>query len=192
MHTGLFYRINAMVAPVILAGIARASGKRWAATSVAASYSLLLLGLLWVLPLFPAEPKLGPVYNRVTHFIPYGFPLLFIAPAAMLDIIWRRARHWNDWALAAVSGTVFLAVFRAAQWPFADFLMSAGSRNWVFGTHYVDYALRPESYTARNLFVPFEPGGFAFRTEMLMALGLAILTSRLGLSWGSWMQRVRR
>jgi hypothetical protein len=192
MHTGLFYRVTAMVAPVVLTGVAVASGKRWAATVVAGVYSVLIAGLLWVLPLFPAEPKLGPVYNPVTHFIPSGFPLLFVAPALALDSLWSRTRRWNRWVLAALSGLIFLAIFFAVQWPFADFLMSPASRNWVFGTHYLDYATRPESYMARNLFVPFEPSGHSFRAELLMALAIAIVTSRIGLAWGSWMQRVRR
>ena len=25
---------------------------------------------VWILPLFPAEPKLGPVYQRVTRLVP--------------------------------------------------------------------------------------------------------------------------
>ena len=45
---------------------------------------------VWVLPLFPAQPKLGPVYREVTHFIPWEFPLLLIVPAIIL-VIRRRA-----------------------------------------------------------------------------------------------------
>ena len=41
---------------------------------------------LWILPLFPAEPKLGPVYHPVTHFIPWEFPLLLIIPALRRSI----------------------------------------------------------------------------------------------------------
>ena len=30
---------------------------------------------LWLFPLFSAEPKLGPVYQPITHFVPLEFPL---------------------------------------------------------------------------------------------------------------------
>ncbi len=39
---------------------------------------------------FPAEPKLGPVYRQVTHFIPWEFPLLLIVPAFAIDLILQR------------------------------------------------------------------------------------------------------
>jgi hypothetical protein len=192
MHNGQFYRVVSMVIPIVLAGVWKASGRRWTATILAAIYSAFLLAMLWILPLFPAEPKLGPVYQRVTHFIPAGFPLLLIAPAAALDLLWSRTARWNKWLLAAVSGAVFLIVFMAAQWPFANFLMSPAARNWVFGSHYLDYATRPTSFSARHVFLNFEQSGWSFRTEIMLALAAATLSTRLGLAWGSWMQRIRR
>ena len=80
MHSAHFYRVVAMVAPLVLAGVARASDIKWAATAVAGVYILFVLLMGWILPLFPAEPKLGPVYQQVTQFIPPEFPLLLIVP----------------------------------------------------------------------------------------------------------------
>jgi len=191
LHTGRVYRVLAMAIPIILVGVSKASGKRWAATTVAAIYSVFLLGLLWVLPLFPAEPKLGPVYHQVTHFIPNGFPVLIIVPALLLDILWARTASWNRWLVALVSGFVFLGALFAAEWPFADFLMSPGARNWFFGSHYFDYYVSPNSYTARWLFYPLETAA-QFRTELTLALIAAILSTRLGLGWGAWMERIKR
>ena len=37
-------------------------------------YSAFVLILMWVLPLFPAHPKLGPVYQDITHMVPLPFP----------------------------------------------------------------------------------------------------------------------
>src|SRR5437016_6797709 len=59
MHTGFFYRVVAISVPGILAGLERASNRRWAASIVVGIYSLFLIGCLWILPLFPAVPKLG-------------------------------------------------------------------------------------------------------------------------------------
>src|SRR5205807_6474952 len=81
MHSAVFYRAVSIAVVAVLCGVARASGARWGATTMAAIYTVMLLGFQWILPLFPAEPKLGPVFQRVTHFVPNGFPLLLLAPA---------------------------------------------------------------------------------------------------------------
>jgi hypothetical protein len=39
MHSAIYYRVLGMTAPVVLVGIGRASGRRWAATTLAAMYT---------------------------------------------------------------------------------------------------------------------------------------------------------
>jgi hypothetical protein len=70
--------------------------------------------------------------------------------------------------------------------------MSPASRNWIFGTNYFDYNLHPNDYYVRYAFFQVEKTGWQFWTEMTAALGLAMLTTRLGLGWGNWMRRIRR
>jgi hypothetical protein len=191
MHNAFFYRVVCMAVPAVLVGIPAASGKRWAAAAVAGVYTVFLLGLEWILPLFPAEPKLGPVMQPVTHFIPPDFPILLIVPALLLDLARPRLSAWNRWLHAAAAGSLFLAALLAVQWNFAYFLMSPWSRNWIFGTHYFQYNASPAWYVVRNAFFPGEsPADFA--VEIVIALACAILTARLGLAWGGWMQRIRR
>ena len=36
--------------------------------------------MLVLMPLFPAQPLLGPIYVQVDHFMPTDFPLLLIVP----------------------------------------------------------------------------------------------------------------
>lgn len=191
MHTAHFYRLIAMVAPLVMAGIARAARVKWGATAVAGIYTVFVLLMSWILPLFPAEPKLGPVYWHTTQFTPPEFPLLLIVPAIVLDLLWQRTPHWGIWRQAVVSGAVFLGVFAAVQWPFADFLMTPAARNWFFGAKYFGYYTHPNSLYARYLFYPAEPGA-AFWREAAAALGMAMFTTLLGLAWGNWMRRIRR
>jgi hypothetical protein len=191
MHTAHFFRLVALTTPLVLAGIARASDFKWAAAAVTGVYSTFLLLIGWILPLFPAEPKLGPVYMHVVQFIPPEFPLLLIVPAFALDLLWQRTSQWGAWKQAVVSGAVFLAVFAAVQWPFADFLMSPVARNWVFGTEYFGYFTRPTSLYATYRFLPMEAGAELWQ-EAAIALAVAIFTTRLGLAWGDWMRRIRR
>src|SRR2546422_3496941 len=41
--------------------------RSWAATAAAAAYLAISLVMIWVLQLFPATPKLAPVFNPVTQ-----------------------------------------------------------------------------------------------------------------------------
>jgi hypothetical protein len=191
MHTAHFYRLVAITAPPVLCGVARASKYKWAATAVAGVYTVFHLLMGWILPLFPAEPKLGPVYHQVTNFTPPDFPLLLIVPAFLLDLMWQRTGGWGTLRQALASGVVFAAVFAAVQWPFGNFLMSPAARNWFFGTKFFGYYVSPNSLVARYQFVGTERGAI-FWQEVLAALLMAIFTSWLGLAWGNWMVRIRR
>jgi len=191
MHTAHFYRVVAIVAPPVLCGVARASRFRWAAKSVAGVYSLFLILMGRILPLFPAEPKLGPVYHQTTQFTPPDFPLLFIVPALLLDLVWQRTQPWGILRQAIVSGAIFLGAFFLVQWPFANFLMSPAARNWFFGAKYFGYYVSPTSIVARYQFVATEQGAL-FAKELGWAVVTAVFTSWLGLAWGNWMLRIRR
>jgi hypothetical protein len=191
MHTAKFYRLVMLITPVVLAGIARASDLKWSAATVAGVYTTFVLLMGWILPLFPAQAKLGPVYTNVTQFIPSEFPLLVMVPAFALDLFWQRTADWGTWKQALVSGLVFLAIFAAVQWPFADFLMSPAARNWVFGTKYFGYYTRPTSLYATYQFFPVEKRTELW-TEIAIALATAVVGMRFGLAWGDWMRRIRR
>jgi hypothetical protein len=191
MHTVHFYHLVAIVTPVVLAAIARGSAYRWAATAVAGVYSIFVLLMSWILPLFPAQPKLGPVFHNLTQFTPPEFPLLLVVPALVLDLLWQHTASWGKWKQAAVSGIVFLAAFAAVQWPFANFLMLPAARNWFFGAHYFGYYAAPSSAYVRNLFFAGEAGPEFWR-ELALTLATAILSTRLGLAAGDWMRRIQR
>ncbi len=194
MHSAFFYRAVCLFVPITLAMMSRASGHRWAATITAAIYTVFLLGFQWILPLFPAEPKLGPVYHPTTYFVPPQFPLLLIIPAIAMDLFWQRCREWNLWLQSAVAGLLFLGVFLAVQWPFANFLMSDAAKNWIFGAHHFGYYVHPNSNLRRGLF--YSPDNertlMGFAAVLGQAALISLFTSRLGLAFGNWMRTVQR
>src|SRR5262249_15917861 len=65
MHSAMSYRVAATTFPLLFTGVGVASYQRWASTKLAAMYMLFCMGAIWILPLFPAEPKLAPVYHAV-------------------------------------------------------------------------------------------------------------------------------
>ena len=191
-HSAICYRVLAIVVPGVLAAAALGSGCKWAATTVAGIYCAMQVLLIWILPLFPAQPKLGPVYYPVTHFVPPQFPVLLVVPALALDLFWQRTSQWNLWKRAAVSGVIFLSVALAVEWPLASFLESPLARNWFFGMDYFDYATRPNSFQIRHIFFPMEKTAAQFWTELAIGLVSAIITTRGGMALGNWLREVRR
>jgi hypothetical protein len=190
LHMGQAYVAMSVVAPWLMLALARAADDRWGATKAAAIYTALSLLGLWIMPLFPAEPKLGPVYQPITHFIPLEFPVLVLFPAVALDLVRAKLGAWAGWKQALALGPVFVATLVAVQWPFASFLLSSASKNAIFGTHYLAYFIPPYFKVVR--------GEFATEPWSTTAIGLAIavlaatLSSAVGLLAGELMRRVRR
>jgi hypothetical protein len=191
MHFSSFYIVVVLGTLAILTAVAVASQHRWACTFMTSVYTLFGVGFLWLLPLFPAEPKLGPVYREITHFIPWEFPLLVIVPAIALDLILQRTSTWRPLLRAMVAGTAFLGVFVVVQWPFANFLMTPAARGWFFGTSYMDYSTPATSLYARYVFPPLEAPAQFWR-GMLIATVISCVMAWAGIHAGRAMQRIRR
>ena len=192
MHGAKFYLVVMLTAPVWLAAVSRASKSRWAATIVTCLFTAVHLAFLWTLQLVPAEPKLGPVYQQITHLIPPDFPLLLIAGATAFDLARRHTETWSQWARSMTLGAAFFAGFLAAQWPFADFLMSPASRNPIFATNQFPYMMPPTWAPVRHVFFATEHTPGEFWGRLALALAVAVVMTRIGLSWGEWMRRVQR
>jgi hypothetical protein len=188
LHRADAYRALAIVAPLMMITIGRGSGRRWAMTIVAATYTLFMASMVWLFPLFPAEPKLGPVYQPITHYIPLEFPMLIVVPAIAMDFVGQLLDKRSRWLRAPVLGAIFLALMVAAEWPFATFLASASARNWFFGSHYFAYFMQPEWHEVRGLFFP----DHALVKGLAEALVAAMLSSGIGLLIGDALRKVRR
>jgi hypothetical protein len=195
LHTAVCYLTIAVAFPAAVIATGRASRHRWGCTLITAGYMAIGIASIWVLPLIPAQPKIGPVYQNVTHLIPPQFPLLLIASGFIADLLLRRLESRSSWTKALLIGPAFVLSLIAVQWPFADFLMSAASRNWIFGTAYLPYYALSGSASGAGYdiyqFAATEKSG-PFVVTMVVALVASILTTRFGLAWGDWMRRIRR
>jgi hypothetical protein len=187
-HNALYYKICAGAFPFLLAATARASTLRWPATTAAASYMAVNILMLWILPLFPATPRLAPIYNAVDHFVPPPFPILLVVPALVIDLVVRRGPE-SDWGRAALVGIGFVLVLLAVQWTVTRFLISPSAENFVFGT---------QRWSYNNTIGPWRYQFWRIRTDPLTGAGvvtavaIGVASARLGLWWGAWMARVRR
>jgi hypothetical protein len=191
LHATLAYQAIAIGMPTLFAVLWLTSRSRWACTCATAIYTVFLEGAVLILPLFPAEPKLGPVFQQVTHFIPPKFPLLLIVPAVLLDLLWNSTRAWKPWLVSLVSGPVFVLSLVAVEWPFASFLMTRSAANRFFGTAYFGYPEPPTSYDVLRQFVDPQHGA-ALWSGLALAMLFAILSTWLGLTLGRWMRAIQR
>ena len=191
LHQAAAYIALAIAIPVAFAAFSEASRFRWAATTCAAVYTLFVIGEILILPLVPAQPKLGPVYFPVTHLVPAKFPILIIVPALALDLLWQRTKKWKPWQIALVSGVLFVALVTAVEWPFADFLLSKASANRFFGTIYFDYNARPWSFDRLREFL-HPDSGMKLWLGLARASVYAAISTWVGLAFGRWMRGVQR
>jgi hypothetical protein len=190
-HSSAFYRAVALGTPILLVGYGRASGNKWGTTILAGVYMALMIALLWIFPIFPAQPKLGPVYTMVTHMVPMGFPALLIAPAFFTDFVINRMAGRGRWLVASVGGGLFLIAMLAVEWPFGIFMISPAARNWIFGQIYFPYQL-PLSMHQLAFQFQHDPTRSAFWLGMGIALVASILSTRIGLAYADWLSRIRR
>jgi hypothetical protein len=189
-HATYFYVASCLVYPVLLAAVARASRLRWAATQTALFYTVLELAMMWILPLFPAQPKLAPINFPMDHMAAPLFPHLLVVPALAIDWILQRGGRRARWWTAPALGTAFLVLFLTVQWPLAKFLISPAAQNAVFaGDRHWDYSRVPGEWMTTfwvRRSTPLTPGRSG------IAWLVAALSAQVGLGWGAWMSRVQR
>jgi hypothetical protein len=189
-----FYQVAAAIYPMYLVAAARASKMRWAATGAAAVYMAILCAMIWILPLFRAQPMLAPIYNPVDRMVPPVFPLIMILPGFLIDLVLRfnRGQHsfWHDWLVAALVAGVFLAGLLAVQIPFSQFLLSPAANNAFFsGDRHWPYFARIGPWR----YIYWDQAKDALTINgALIAFVLAALKSRVALAFGSWMSKVQR
>jgi hypothetical protein len=197
-HAAIFYEVCALTFPFRLVCLGRAGRTSWPATRVAAVFILVECLMIWILPLFPAQPKLAPIFNPVTHMVPPPFPLLLIFPAVAMDLLLRQTGGETGWrrvALALLLGVIFLAVFLPVQWFFSKFLLSPHANNWFFaGNRVWGYNNQLGDWTTRFWLVnPSEPDASLLTMPALVGSWmLAAVSSWLGLLLGGWMRKVQR
>ena len=198
-HGSRFYKAAATTYPLYLLALARASKLRWPATTVAAIYMVFTMLMTWILPLFPAEPKLAPIYNPVDHMTSIPFPLLLIVPALGIDLtmgwLGRQPGWLRDTALAVVIAVVFMVLFMPTQWWFSKFMLTPAADNWFFGAgHWLPYSERKGPWLHEFWGLDMESRFYnPLTTKQVFGVALrAFISARIGLALGTWMSRVRR
>ena len=221
-HASRFYRAVSTPFPLLLVLAARASRVRAPATIAAATYMLLYILMILLLPLFPAHPKLAPIYHPMDHMMPPAFPLLLIFPAAAIDGIAWLAAHWGWGRVEIPNGTAIeptapvdslpRSIKRPKWWQdwllalgfAAAFLVVAFAVQWPFSTFLLSDAADNRLF-ARSGHWPYfaKPGdwmnSFWDTTKdpltlkgIALAFSRAFISARIGLWLGNYLLRLKR
>ena len=195
MHSSKFFILTSIFFPFALCAFSRPSRLRFPATTATLIYFAIQLCMMWALQLSPAEARLAPIFNPVTHMVPPPFPLLIFVPAIAIDL-WMKRFRGSDWLLAPLIAVSYVALLVAAQWLLADFLMSPAARNIIFGQGQWDYNIRPGTWMNQYWQLDLDENGTWSASLFTIRLGLAVLfaavTSRIGLLLGRGLARVQR
>jgi hypothetical protein len=165
---------------------------KWGMTAIAIGYFILQATVNWVLQIFPAEPKLGPILTHTTHFQPAMFPMLIMVPAFFMDLVMMKSKG-NEWVKSFFLSSIFVLLIVAIQYPFSGFLLqSPHSRNWFFGGNAWFFGAPPDSpyrYKFSSADVQKLP---RFAIGIFVAIIIGTIITRISLRWGNWMLRIQR
>lgn len=208
MHPGLmrrplFYCIASAIGLLFLPAFGRTLRLKWGMTAVALGYCLIIALSNWILQLFPAEPKLGPILTHITHFQSGPFPLLIVVPAFAMDLVLRRSSSAiglsgqspsaGDGIKALWLSLIFVGLLLAVQYPFSGFLLeSPGSRNWFFGSDAWYFGDYPDAPYRHRFFPTNIASSYTMIKGLLLAVGIGWLCARISLRWGKWLQSIQR
>ncbi len=193
MHRPSFYQVASAAFPLILLATGRASGKKWGITYICIAFLIFDWAVNATIRLFPAEPLLGPIHNKITTYQTLGFPLLLFIPAFAIDWLRDKFSAKNDWLLALILGLTFTAIFFITNYPFGTFLHESPlARNWFWGSYSwsfqndADWEYRYK-FSSRN-----DISILSWTKGLGLALLFSVISSRIGLAWGNWMKQIQR
>ena len=193
MHLAQFYTVTGGVCALFLVAASRASKLLWPATVTALFYMAIMAAQVWILPLFPATPRLGPIGHTVTQMVPLYFPLLLVVPAFAIDLVTRKMETRSDWLTAIPLGVVMIVALAAVQWPFSSLEATELGRNAFFGGGLGSYSEPAEFLVGPRTFWTDEGGvRVTLVTILIISIPVSIVTARIGLWWGAWLRQVKR
>jgi hypothetical protein len=191
-HKALFYQVATAISLFLLPVFARVLRLKYGMTWIAIGYFLVAGLANWILQLFPATPRLGPILNPVTHYQALEFPLLLFVPAIFMDRVLQK-QSMGDWKKALLMSVLFVIILLAVQYPFSGFLVqSPHARNWFFGSHSWYYGDDPGwEFRYKLLAQEIDPLPKVL-LGCLKAILIGFFIAALSLRWGKWMKSIQR
>ena len=198
-HSYEYYKFSAIIYGFIIITFSQASKMSFSATIIAVLFFIHRLLILWILPLFEAEPLLGPIYRPIDHYVAPPFPPLLFIPAVIIDLYRQKFNIQNKIIKAVILGIIFSSIILLTQWFFSEFLLSENGRNWIFGTdrnkpfwvpvgvfnyQFWDFDMTPYGHK-----IPIRPMNFLGFITITLYTAVSMYTA---LHFSNWLKKVKR
>ena len=198
-HTYEFYKFSLIIYSFLIIAFRVVGTHKYSATIISILYILHRCLIIWILPLFKAEPLLGPIYRDIDHYVAPYFPVLLVAPAIAIDVIHNKFRNINNFYKAIMMGVSFCIIFLLVQWHFSEFLLSEYARNWFFaGDNNFPYWVSMGERSYEFWFQEWTPYGQKSELKKItlgnfgMLTVFTIICSYLGSFFGTWIRQIKR
>ena len=133
-HSYEFYKYSSIVYGFLLIAFKFPSKFKYSSTMITVFYMIHRMLVVWILPLFKAEPMLAPIYRDVDYFVAPYFPVLLIVPALIVDVLYGKIYMLNKFYQSIIMSVCICTAIFIVQWYFSIFLLSDYASNWFFGS----------------------------------------------------------
>ena len=198
-HSYEYYKFSAIIYGFIIITFSQASKRPFSATIITVLFFIHRLLILWILPLFDAEPLLGPIYRPIDYYVAPPFPPLLFIPAVIIDLYRQQFNTENNVIKAIVLGIIFSSTILLTQWFFSEFLLSENGRNWIFGTdRNVPFWVPIGEFNYKFWTFDITPYGHKIPIRTMNILGFITITlyttvsMYMALYFSNWLKKVKR
>jgi hypothetical protein len=194
-HSAVTYQYLAFILPIPLMLCSTVGRYKFAMTTATLIYFLLELAMVWILPLFPASPRLAPVYNQIYIMMPPDFPFLLFIPALILESLSSLLPFFKK-HFVSLFAILFIPLLLTVQWNFSEFLLTEESRNWFFGRGHWPYSSLLGHWNYQFLSLDTDTQGvfspWLLTKGIIIAIFISLITASIGRTLGRTINNLKR
>tara|TARA_B100000676_G_C17600578_1_gene591741 strand:- start:61 stop:534 length:474 start_codon:yes stop_codon:yes gene_type:complete len=155
--------------------------------------------IVWVLPLFKAEPMLAPIYRDIDYFVAPYFPVILVIPALIIDILYKKIELLNKVYQSIIISLCICSSILIVQWYFSIFLLSDYAENWFFRSgENIPYFIPIGPWEGKFFVYDFTPLGKKMilgEMNLLNFLYICLYTSisvYFARGFSNWLKKIKR
>ena len=198
-HSYEFYKYSSIVYGFLLVAFKFPSKYKFSATYITIFYMLHRMLIVWILPLFKAQPMLAPIYREVDYFVAPYFPVLLVFPALIIDFIYPKITLFKKIYKSIILTLCICCSIFVVQWYFSIFLLSDYAKNWFFRSgQNIPYFVPVGPWEGQFFQYDFTPLGkkiFLGKMSILNFLYICLntlISVYLAYGFSNWLKKIKR
>tara|TARA_Y100000590_G_scaffold470423_1_gene664798 strand:+ start:2793 stop:3932 length:1140 start_codon:yes stop_codon:yes gene_type:complete len=198
-HSYEFYKFSSIVYGFLIIAFKFPSRYKYSATFIAIFYMIHRMLVIWILPLFQAEPMLAPIYRDVDYFVAPYFPVILVIPALIVDILHEKIKSLYTIYKSIIMSICICASIFITQWYFSIFLLSDYAENWFFRSgQNIPYFIPIGPWEGKFFEFDFTPYGRKIALGIMSPLNflyICLYTSisiYIAFGFSNWLKHIKR